>query len=202
MICYGCDPLGHWRRQGAELKLRNAAGRLCAAAFSDDLFELQRLVENGISCNTGDYDGRTGQSGSAATTARRGPSLLWDWRIHHSRQWHRWLEHPVSHGGACHPFPSRSRLVPVCVVCVCVYQRCTWGRARATPRWWSTSCCRPTSATPTASTAGASRPSSTPSRSAPNGHTPLACVLFVWSARSTGLCHVRNVSARDSILLT
>ena len=45
--------------QGAELKLQNSAGRLCAAAFSDNLFELQRLVENGISCNAGDYDGRT-----------------------------------------------------------------------------------------------------------------------------------------------
>ncbi|GAB5032884.1 potassium channel skor-like [Nannochloropsis oceanica] len=45
--------------QGAELKLQNSAGRLCAAAFSDNLFELQRLVENGINCNAGDYDGRT-----------------------------------------------------------------------------------------------------------------------------------------------
>jgi hypothetical protein len=39
--------------QGAELRLQNAAGRLCAAAASDNLYELQRLVENGISCNTG-----------------------------------------------------------------------------------------------------------------------------------------------------
>lgn len=46
------------RPQGAELRLQNAAGRLCAAAFSDNLFELQRLVENGINCNEGQSVGR------------------------------------------------------------------------------------------------------------------------------------------------
>ncbi|TFJ86293.1 hypothetical protein NSK_002501 [Nannochloropsis salina CCMP1776] len=45
--------------QGAELRLRNSAGRLCAAAFTDNLFELQRLIENGVDCNVVDYDGRT-----------------------------------------------------------------------------------------------------------------------------------------------
>jgi hypothetical protein len=57
--CWTCELPGLLVSQGSELKLNDAAGRLCAAAFSDGLFELQRLVENGISCNSGDYDGRT-----------------------------------------------------------------------------------------------------------------------------------------------
>ena len=35
--------------------------RLCGAAFADNLFELQHLVENGIDANSGDYDFRTGE---------------------------------------------------------------------------------------------------------------------------------------------
>jgi len=35
--------------------------RLCGAAFADNLFELQQLVENGIDANSGDYDFRTGE---------------------------------------------------------------------------------------------------------------------------------------------
>jgi hypothetical protein len=41
--------LGLCAVQGSELKLKDAAARLCAAAFADNLNELQRLVENGAS---------------------------------------------------------------------------------------------------------------------------------------------------------
>ena len=58
-----------------ELKFENAAGRLCAAAFADNLFELQRLVENGIDANSGDYDQRTGESGSLIWFLSKGVSL-------------------------------------------------------------------------------------------------------------------------------
>ena len=56
-IAYRCHAL-----QGAELKLDCAAGRLCSAAFADNLFELQHLVENGIDANSADYDKRTGKN--------------------------------------------------------------------------------------------------------------------------------------------
>jgi hypothetical protein len=41
------------RLQGSELKLSDAAGKLCTFAAADNLYELQRLIQNGIDCNSG-----------------------------------------------------------------------------------------------------------------------------------------------------
>lgn len=40
--------------QGSELKLSDAAFKLCGFAAGDNLYELQRLIENGIDCNSGE----------------------------------------------------------------------------------------------------------------------------------------------------
>ena len=49
--------------------------RLCSAAFADNLFELQHLVENGIDANSGDYDHRTGWWRSGSTKDASLPAL-------------------------------------------------------------------------------------------------------------------------------